>query len=1163
MSTRAQEHKGTRKTWLIILGSIIAIIIIFAIVFHRQIGQYLTRKSTELLSKSLKADINARQIKGNLFTGIEFSDVSIKFASGDSFNAADVQAEYDLLAIIFRKAKNVNGLKIIKPTIFLYSHPVTQKSETKFNLPLTLPMLMINHIEIKDGSILYDEKLLLDSFSVRANLHLSPTSGNFYINRLKFILLKPDLRVQHLQGNINLSNNILSLQNIKIISDNSSINFDGRYDLTKSLLNFDIKNGKIDLSDFTENKGNIIINSSITAKINPSQLFESRIEGKIDYQNSNIMIDNFSIPDGQGVFNCYDTILKISHISNNPAQNSNIEIDANVFIKDLSYYGNAMFTNFQIPFTNLQFPFDGTLNFRGVKTDSVDFDLFGSCQNPKIESISGQGFLRKGKFTIKNLRLKDNSSLLMLDGTGQFIGRDKSLICNYQCSNLSLAFVSYLYNVFKNANLDINGFLNGRGQIAYQNNRLQSQGIINLTDGQLSNASLKKLDLSYDIQNIKQLSGTIKLSAETLFWKKTLFPKIEISLLNSWFNIYVNDAKDYSLAVQGQLNNFSSWDCAIDSFIIYHDNFRFTNTKQFTLNYADRHLSISNFAMNLGNGTLALDLSTNSTARPDIDFKCHQIDLKLISDILQLKKTINGTINGNVLKTSGNSSYSITLLGENVQIPIGFISKPSLPGLNNHSDINLKYIETDCRLNESELIINKTNIVHIQDTSRITGKIDLIAKSIMDDPLDVNISFADPGTWVFFFLKDIIDVRDGKLYGEGKISGTLNKPMLNGSVKVSDVKLFIVPTRTSCDMVNGELVFDRQNLLIRDLNGKAETGKIKANGYIHLEKISEIDTMSYQVEFQNAPIRFQKEVLAIATGNLNIEQGTPPTDTTPNLLFINGNITIKEALLTPEFSSPTASNGLKSVPPILNLKIIGDRDIWLRNQLADVELSCDLNVITVDKDIIFSGQLNAIQGSLYYLDHTLKLSRGVILFDNTTELNPELDISADLETRPLKIQSDQAERIKIILTLSGRLKEPEFTFTSDPSILSNEDIMSYLAINVTWQEMTASELRETFTAALSDKLLGYFERELTKRLRGYIYLDYLWFESGLVGGTGAKVTVGKYIGPKLYFTYEYNISQTANDVFRLEYYMTKAHQIIGERDDENRYNLKYQYKIRY
>jgi autotransporter translocation and assembly factor TamB len=111
--------------------------------------------------------------------------------------------------------------------------------------------------------------------------------------------------------------------------------------------------------------------------------------------------------------------------------------------------------------------------------------------------------------------------------------------------------------------------------------------------------------------------------------------------------------------------------------------------------------------------------------------------------------------------------------------------------------------------------------------------------------------------------------------------------------------------------------------------------------------------------------------------------------------------------------------------------------------------------------------------------------------------------------------------------------------------------------------MTASELRETFTTAISDKLLGYFERELTKRLRGYIYLDYLWFESGLVGGTGAKVTVGKYIGPKLYFTYEYNITGTANDVFRLEYYMTKTHEIIGERDDESRYNLKYQYKIRY
>ncbi|MCX8015390.1 MAG: translocation/assembly module TamB, partial [candidate division WOR-3 bacterium] len=254
----------------------------------------------------------------------------------------------------------------------------------------------------------------------------------------------------------------------------------------------------------------------------------------------------------------------------------------------------------------------------------------------------------------------------------------------------------------------------------------------------------------------------------------------------------------------------------------------------------------------------------------------------------------------------------------------------------------------------------------------------------------------------------------------------------------------------------------------------------------------------------------------------------------------------------------TKGNGIN-----FNLKIFGERDIWLRNRMADVEFACDLNIISSDEIPIFSGKLNAIQGNLYYLDHILRLTKGEINFDNTTEINPLLDISAELLTRPIKVPNGQTERIKIILTLNGRLKEPIFTFSSDPAYLSESDIITYLTFNVTWQEMTASELRETFTTTVSNKLLGYFERELTKRVRNFIYVDYLWFESGLIGKTGTKITVGKYLGRHLYLTYQYNISGTANDVFRLEYYITKEHQLLGERDEESRYNLKYLYKIRY
>ncbi|MEM2106713.1 MAG: translocation/assembly module TamB domain-containing protein, partial [Candidatus Bathyarchaeia archaeon] len=151
-----------------------------------------------------------------------------------------------------------------------------------------------------------------------------------------------------------------------------------------------------------------------------------------------------------------------------------------------------------------------------------------------------------------------------------------------------------------------------------------------------------------------------------------------------------------------------------------------------------------------------------------------------------------------------------------------------------------------------------------------------------------------------------------------------------------------------------------------------------------------------------------------------------------NLIVISGDITIKEALITKEFESSLSLPSKNTQNIYLNLKITGERDIWLRNQMCDIEFSANLNIFNQDDNQIYSGSLTALQGNFYYLDHTLKISKGEIIFDNISELNPHLDINAELATRQIQIQPDQTERIKIILSLTGRLNEPTFKFYSDP-----------------------------------------------------------------------------------------------------------------------------------
>ena len=1151
---------------LMALALVIGTSVILSVVFSQQISKYLTQKSTQLLSKSLKAEITAHEIKGNLFTGLALSDVKIKFSTGDSFYATSIKANYDLLSIIFRKAKNVKGVKITKPTIYLSSKPSPQQQTTKLNLPTALPLLFVNRIEIQNGGVYYNEKPILDSFSIKANFNLRPSGGHCTIDTLSFSLLERNIRVSNLQGSIDLSGKTLLLQNIKIKSIRSSINLDGKVDLEKNEVSLEIKNGQIDLNDFSKHEGQFRINTAISANLTSNKWQLSSIRGNLDYHNFNFKIHNIFVPDGKGVFTFYDTMIKINHVSAKHDSNnkSQINFDGNLFIKNYSYRGKATFTNFTFPLNNLDIPIDGALDVNGIRIDSLDLNLIGSSKNPEIESISAQASLRKGKFIVKKWRIKDHTSLLNINGYGSTANGLKPLDYNFEFFNFSLRLVSEIINKYSLNEISLTGFVNGAGRIYSENNHIAASGKINIKKGQVSEIQYQKLNLLFDLKNIAKLSGNVIFSAESILLNNNQLARLDFSLNDSTFLLKTNNWQGDSLIASGQLNfNARNFDCFIDSFNIIGNNYILHNTKKFSLGQKDRQFYLRNFSLAINGGTLALDLITNLKTKPILDLKCNQIDLQKISDIIQLQTPVAGIVNLSAINTAENTDYAIKLSAYDLKIPIALLKKNTQRTLNNQQDINLKFLEGSCLLTESNLKINSLNLVHEQDTSKIDGTISIKQNPIEESPLDLNITFANPGAWVFFFLKSILEFSGGNINGQGQISGNLENPVMSGEVKISDATIFIVSTKTLCDKVSATLTFDHQTIVLKDLVGKTETGKINANGFTKLNTFTQVDTLSYKIEFQDAPITMQKEVFAIGSGNVSVDY-KPKTNTHPgNPLRLSGDIAIREALLTSEFSSSTSLSAGANQSVNFNLKITGERDIWLRNRDADVELSCDLNMISLDKNTIFSGQLQALQGNLYYLDHILKLTRGVITFDNTTELNPSLDISAELATRPIKINQNQTERVKIIMTLTGNLKEPHFVFSSDPPYLSDSDIISYLTFNVTWQNMTSSELRDNFTTALSQKLLGYFEREATKRIRNLVYLDYLWIESGLLTGYGARVAVGKYIGPKLYFTYEYDISGNVYDIFRLEYYLTKSHELVGEHDNEGRYNLKYQYKIRY
>jgi len=204
--------------------------------------------------------------------------------------------------------------------------------------------------------------------------------------------------------------------------------------------------------------------------------------------------------------------------------------------------------------------------------------------------------------------------------------------------------------------------------------------------------------------------------------------------------------------------------------------------------------------------------------------------------------------------------------------------------------------------------------------------------------------------------------------------------------------------------------------------------------------------------------------------------------------------------------------------------------------------------------LYLSGDLTSRRGNFYWLNHILSITEGKVKFMPEEIIDPELDIWAEMNTR---------EGIKIILHCSGTLSEPIFEFFSDPPIYSEQDIVTYLNLNITWQELERMKQGDYVGTILPQSILSWLESDVSRRIRQYTGLDYFRIEAPFFDTEGkTKLTVGKYISKDLFVTYTYDITTFSNE-FNVEYFIDNKNEIFIKRDDTGEYNMQYQYRIRF
>jgi translocation and assembly module TamB len=226
----------------------------------------------------------------------------------------------------------------------------------------------------------------------------------------------------------------------------------------------------------------------------------------------------------------------------------------------------------------------------------------------------------------------------------------------------------------------------------------------------------------------------------------------------------------------------------------------------------------------------------------------------------------------------------------------------------------------------------------------------------------------------------------------------------------------------------------------------------------------------------------------------------------------------------------------------------------------DLEAEIDLRLRGTPNQPVLLGTISANQGEVNAFGTKYTINRADVHFINPVKIEPTLDL--DLQT--------QAHGITVNIAVAGTLNKLNISYRSDPP-LQPRDIIALLAVGET--PGTAASAMNAPTAAQTaalqssaNSLLGQAMSPESGRLSKLFGITNLKIDPLAQGSTvtpESRLTIQQQISRNITVTYVTNLAQTSEQIFRLEWALSRQYSVVAVRDDNGEFGVDIQYKKRF
>jgi len=438
----------------------------------------------------------------------------------------------------------------------------------------------------------------------------------------------------------------------------------------------------------------------------------------------------------------------------------------------------------------------------------------------------------------------------------------------------------------------------------------------------------------------------------------------------------------------------------------------------------------------------------------------------------------------------------------------------------------------------NSFFVNDLSIIESGNLSNFKGTINTKKRSI-----NLDIKLQEAGPWIFYPLMKHLTATMAFATGKLKIRGSFEEPLVYGGINLRETDLLVKNSGIIINKLEAKAVFDGYEGELNALSAYLEEGKIKAEGKFKLRDKG----FNVNVKLRNTPITWQY-VNSLIDGDLSVIKDKEN-------VRIEGDVELKRATITMQFKQQEGKGGRRPPNLFLNLNFSATQgNVWVRNDLANIELTGKVGVSYKGGPFLVSGNLEVRQGMFYYLYKSFEVTEGKFNFNESPEINPNINIKAI--TLISSRSGERNEQDTVFLVVTGTMKTPEFDLYSKSS-LSKAEIMTLLSLNLGWEDLTSVKSIEQ---SVTETAFNYWVRQtLNRRLKDEFGIDVLEMQ-GVSGHY--EFVVGKYVTDKLFVKARTDVQSYGISEVQAEYKLKKWGYITAEKDflGKTRFLLNFEWR---